>query len=167
MKKLIIASLMSIASVSAFAGDFAVGASVGQTKINGVENTDIDDTATAFNLTGSYKVMDNVAVQVGYHDLGKFDYVGGSAKAKGYSVSGVVSYPVYDKVSVLGSVGAIRTELKDGDEKFTKTSAVLGAGVAYQATKEVAVTGGVTHIVKLAGTEDDATQFNVGVQYSF
>lgn len=88
------ATILSLAMSSAFAGDWYVAGSIGQSKardnnksdtdaelvsifgVTGV-NSSMDDNDTGYKLQFGYKFTPNWALEVGYVDLGKIDYRAG------------------------------------------------------------------------------------------
>lgn len=91
VKRITAAAILSLAMTSAFAGDWYLAGSVGQSRPedNSKSDTDaslvsdlgvtglassMDDTDTGYKLQLGYKFTPNWAVEGGYVDLGKFNY---------------------------------------------------------------------------------------------
>lgn len=143
MKKLFIAGLITAAlagvSASSFAGDFYVGASAGQSKIDlsGEANliraemaafgetgtVSTDESGSGFKVFGGYNLHKNVAVEFGYADLGSaslgVDITAPAAAnfkaeydASGFFVDLVGKLPVTNDFTVFGKVGAIASTVE-------------------------------------------------------
>lgn len=133
------ASAISLVTAAAFAGDWYVAGSLGQSKVKDTGKSDIDaalvsvgvtglsssldDTDTAYKLQLGYKFTPNWAIEGGYVDLGQFEYnaaftgpVAGSANAKieatGWNIAGVGTLPINDQFSVFGKLGLIDAKVK-------------------------------------------------------
>lgn len=163
MKKLIVAAVMSCATMSAMASDFYVSGSVGQSDIKGVEAELADHKDTAVSLAAGWQFHENVAVEVGYANTGKFD----GAKTQALQTSLVGSYQVMPKVELFGKVGVARTQMKVDGEKYNKTSAVYGVGVGYEVAKNIKATTEFTQYSKFAGPDDKLNIVSVGLKYQF
>ena len=131
MKKMIVAAAMSFVAMSAMASDFYVSGSVGQSDIKGVEAELSDHKDTAVSVSAGWQVHQNVAVEAGFANTGKFD----GAKTQAWQTSVVGSYQVMPKVDVFGKVGVAKTQMKVDGEKYSKTSAVYGVGVGYEVSE--------------------------------
>ena len=122
------------------------------------------DEKNGWRVYGGNQFMDNLAVELGYVDLGTFTTkVNGSAsgtpvtsntdfKAKGYNLALVGIYPVTKELSVIGRVGVFRWTAKvsgtassggvtvSNDAKATKAGNNpnnIGIGVNYNLTKSI------------------------------
>jgi OmpA-OmpF porin, OOP family len=78
-----------------------------------------DDKDTTWNLTGGYQINRNIAVELGYVDLGKWTAAGtvggagvnASADGKGWELLGVGMLPVYQNISVYAKAGLFRWDV--------------------------------------------------------
>ena len=104
MKKIItsIAVVMGLGSAPAFAQTgwyMGLGAGVGSLNasgqdLTGLPDAQLDDTDTTYTVRGGWRFNPNIAVELGYYDLGKYGFSGsvgsavltGSAKAKSYGI---------------------------------------------------------------------------------
>ena len=169
---------------------FYLGAAVGGSNTSvdtgslasiGFATTGTDDTDTAWNLTAGYKFTRNLAVEVGYVDLGTFGATGRfggapasvSADVTGWNISGVFTLPLNQMFSLYGKLGYFRSE--------TKASASVAGALARSTSRQNDFTGGVgvrwhvnRNISVLAeanhyelGDNGDAQGYLVGVRYDF
>ncbi|HEY4083254.1 MAG TPA: outer membrane beta-barrel protein [Burkholderiaceae bacterium] len=105
-----------------------------------------DRSATSYNIYGGYSFTPNLAVELGYTDLGRFDTTNGGLKARGTYADVVGKLPIADKFSLLGRVGAFNGHLKDvdnvnGNVSDSGTRFKIGAGLQYDLTSNVALRG--------------------------
>jgi OOP family OmpA-OmpF porin len=148
IKKITVAALLAATSFAASAaqGNFYAGADIGSSKFKGYSSD------TSVGVFGGYNFNQNVAVELGYRDLGDF---GGSVKQTAVSVIG--SVPVANKVAVYGRLGFNRLS---GDGEHVNRG-LFGAGVSYEFTKQF------TGRVELQRQYNNAHNLSVGVAYNF
>jgi OOP family OmpA-OmpF porin len=87
--------------------------------LTGTGNASIGNTASTYTVRGGVRFNPYMAVELGYYDLGKYDFhsgsgvanVDGEAKAKSFGVSlvGIVPLQMFD---LYGRIGFARSELK-------------------------------------------------------
>lgn len=129
--------------------------------VNGItSSTLVDSHDTAWKLFGSYRFNENLALEAGYTDLGSF---GGTttiaAPAAGLAagkwqasnplnLAVVGTYPIVNRLSILGKLGLAVTKLnvRISPPAFASLSAtrvqpLLGVGLKYDFTKAFAVRG--------------------------
>ncbi len=148
IKQITAAVLMAAASFAASAaqGNFYAGADIGSSKFKHFSSD------TSVGVFGGYNFNQNVAVELGYRDLGDF---GGSVKQTAVSVLG--SVPVANHVAVYGRLG-FNTLSGSGDDV---TRGLFGAGVSYEFTKQV------TGRIELQRPYNNAHNLSVGLAYNF
>ena len=113
MKKIAIAILLSAVAVPAVAGDMYVGVRAGQAKTN-IDNAILTkDSPTAWGAYVGYAFIPMFAVEGEYLDLGKVTGIGVGAESRGYSLSGVGSFPFNDQFSLFGKLGYAMISTKD------------------------------------------------------
>ena len=159
MKKYLVATVFSLISMAAIAGESGVfvGLGVGQSNIK-LNSTDFnylntkDESDTAFKIYGGYQFNKYLAVEGSYIDFGKAT---GSAinikekyKVTSYTLAAVGSLPLGSSgVSLLGKLGVSRNHVKD-DYTFktqsfrhtkTKTDVLWGVGAKYMVTNNVGI----------------------------
>lgn len=155
---------------------------------NTISDSDHD---TAWKVYGGYQFSRHFAVEGGYFDLGEYDYRYNSTLAPGGRFSGTTSFrglnldlvgtfPVSDRLSVLGRVGAIYTRASAntsstpgvpnfGSRRESEFGGKYGVGLEYSITQRLALRGEVEryHVedpVRRRGTIDVAS---VGLVYRF
>lgn len=132
---------------------------------------------TAVALAYGFSIDKNFDVELGYVNLGKLKL--GSADAysstqtQSFYVAGVGTLPLTDAFSVFGKLGVtanhINSKFTDADGTIsntdTKARALLGVGLAYNFTKEIAGTLEYQYFGKV--DEMKLSALTVGVKYGF
>jgi OmpA-OmpF porin, OOP family len=164
MKKFLapVAFVLCASSAPAFAEGWYAGfgaglGNLGKTgqDITGLTNSTIDDSDKTYTIRGGYRFHPNVAVEVGYYDLGKYTFSGrsgsidvsGSAKAKSFGVSLVGIAPVSQNLELYGRLGIEESEIKanantanfTASEADKQTGATYGLGARYLFNKNIGV----------------------------
>jgi OOP family OmpA-OmpF porin len=160
---------------------FYVGASVGQAKdrefcgdARSVGFTGCDDKEIAWKLHGGYQFNQNLGVELGYVNFGKFEAtapgVTGSVKARAVELLGIGSFPVWQQFSVYGKFGFFRWDadaevaggglvLRGGDKG---TDLTYGVGASYAFNPNIAV-----RLDWQRYTDVDVNILSLGVLYKF
>ncbi|PHV12278.1 outer membrane beta-barrel protein [Chitinimonas sp. BJB300] len=142
----------------AFAEDFYMGADLGRTNLKDTEDgSGFKGHATNVGVFGGYQFHPNVAVEVGYRDLGKVKddltevinnvpvSVNASVKSHAVYASLLGIVPVSNETSLYGRLGAARLKVKSAataiglqipDETLNKTKAMFGLGARSAVSKE-------------------------------
>lgn len=166
MNKIItaIAVASALSAAPAFAQSWYVGfgAGVGNLDktgqdITGLTNSTIDTSDKTYTIRGGYRFHPNVAVEVGYYDLGKYTFSGrsgaidvsGSAKAKSFGISLVGIAPVAQNFELYARLGIEESEIKanantailTASESDKQTGATYGVGARWLVTKEIGIFG--------------------------
>lgn len=107
-------------------------------------------TDSGYKLFGGYQFDRNWAAELQYVDLGKYKYAdqsGGTAvvKTSGFSASAVGSWPVTEKMSLLGKVGlaqqtfavSIVTPSSEQSRRISGSTMLLGLGGEYEISKNL------------------------------
>jgi len=123
--------------------DFRVNPSIAAAGFNAATYETRD--GTSFNVYGGYRLSDNWSVKAEYTDFGKqkwgYNITGGNANSdltvKGYSLAAVGTFPVVEKVSLLGEAGAFFYDAK-------RSPTHSGAVVPLTGTPEVSSKAGLT-----------------------
>jgi OOP family OmpA-OmpF porin len=149
-----------------------------------------DDRETGFKVLGGYQLNSYLALEGGYFDLGTFGFrastlpagtLNGKVKLRGINLDLVASLPVTEKFSVLGRIGATRT---DADGKFEGTGLVavgnpnpnqrdnnlkIGLGLQYAFTDAFALRTEVERYrtSDSVGNKGDIDMVSLGVIYRF
>ena len=139
-----------------------IGASVGQAKYNdwcgtvsGLGSSSCDDKDTAFRLFAGYQFHPNIAVEVGYADLGKATFSGtflgvpvtGKDEFTAWDLVAVGSLPFGTGFSAFGKLGLYHGKVDAtanvagarGTASDTGTDLTLGLGVGYDFTRNLGV----------------------------
>jgi OOP family OmpA-OmpF porin len=187
MKK--IASIVALASVSlvtpflAHAEGTYIKASIGRSnyKIDGGSN----EHTTGGSLGLGYSIDKNWDAEIGYTNFGTVKYSdpdpsqSGSLKTQTIYAAGIGKLPITDTFSVFGKAGVAFNYSKatiDGtpySSSKTNTALLLGAGLNYQFTKELAATLDYTYYGKgkitFGGETGDfkLDQVSAGLKYYF
>jgi OOP family OmpA-OmpF porin len=147
----------------------------------GFATTGKDDSDFAWNLTAGYKITRNLAVELGYVDLGRFSASGrfGGAPASinvdvtGWNVSGVGTLPLNEMFSVYGKFGYFRSEASVGASvagavghgSSNQNDITAGIGARYQLTRNVSVLAEANYYG--LGDNDNAWAYLLGARYDF
>lgn len=137
----------SLAPAAQAANNWYLGAGVGYSDIdicNGVPGgVSCDDNDTGWKLYGGYSFNDNIAVELGWVNLGEATVSGGglnaSAEADGWELSVLLGGKVTQNLSLYGKLGAFRWDV-DAKSNFglsgsdSGTDAVYGLGARYDFT---------------------------------
>ncbi|MCB1620475.1 MAG: outer membrane beta-barrel protein [Thiothrix sp.] len=149
-----------------------------------------------WKVYGGYKIMDNLAIEGGYYNLGDTDEsfaasdgknsasIQATGEASGIALSGVYSYPVMDNLKIMGRAGVIKwkskgdldvtatldgsTDSQSGQSKVDGTSLLLGAGAQYDFDQNWGVRGEYEYFKRkdFAGEERDVNILSAGVVYN-
>ncbi|WP_296945993.1 outer membrane beta-barrel protein [uncultured Massilia sp.] len=162
-KKIALAAALALASASSFAAAptaFYGGLDVGASKLD-----DFDSTKTSVGGFVGYGFNPFFAVELGYRQLGKFDYLGADVKAKQTHLSLVGSYPLNQQLDVYGRIGYnhLRAEASyRGVTAGEKTDTGLyGIGLNYSFTPTI------DGRIEVQKPSSDSTNYSVGVVFQF
>ena len=208
MSKLSLIALASLASASALAENplgWYAGGNIGRTRSHFDNPTNLapfigpgfvinsaaeDNRDTGYKLYGGYQFNQNLALEGGYFNLGNFGYTygtvpagtfGGDFRVRGFNLDLVGMFPITDRFSVLGRIGAANAQTRT---HFTSTGLVpvnvsnprerdtnlkLGVGLQYAFTDNLSVRAEleryrVSEAVRHRGNIDMAS---VGLVYYF
>ena len=125
---------------------------------------------TALSAAYGFAVDKNFDVELGYAHLGKFKDADGSLEAQSFYIAGVGNLPLTDAFSAFGKVGVAVNHFTTkttglGGNTETKARALLGLGLAYNFTKEIAGTLEYQYFGKVEQVKISA--LTVGVKYGF
>jgi OOP family OmpA-OmpF porin len=151
----------------------------------------LDHHGTSYNLFAGYEITPYFALEGGYVSLGKFDFssavaapaadtVSGHYEARGVDAAALGILPFADKWSAFGKAGLLyaKTSLDAGstgavavsDEHHWSTGPLLGAGVGYDLTRNVALRAEWDRYFRVGDASTgrgDIDQYTVGVAYRF
>lgn len=147
-----------------------------------------DDRDTGYKLFGGYQFSRNFAVEGGYFNLGSFGISGstvpaatfsGTTKVKGLNLDLVGSFPVTDRFSVLGRIGANYADVADSfsssaplaDPNPSKrdTNLKVGVGLQYAFTEALSMRAEIERyrISEPTGGKGDIDMVSLGLIYRF
>jgi opacity protein-like surface antigen len=162
-KKIAAAAALAFAATSAFAAQptaFYGGVDLGSTKIDG-----LDDSKASFGGFLGYGFNQNVAVELGYRQLGKWDISGADLKAKQTHLSVIGSWPLNPQLDIYGRLGynQLRAEASYGGYSYGEdtSTGLYGIGLNYSFAPNIA---GRLEVQKPAS---DTTNISVGVAFKF
>ena len=127
---------------------------------------------TAVNIAYGFSVNKNFDVEFGYANLGKLKTLDGdySVQTQSVYIAGVGNLPLTDAFSAFGKVGVAVNHFSAKETGFadtteTKARALLGLGLAYNFTKDIAGTLEYQYF----GTVDQVkiSALTLGVKYGF
>ena len=164
-------------SASADSG-FFFGGSVGSATLDDdIDTFALDADSTSFRLNAGWQFSDFFALEVGYHDFGKFDEeldLGGilsdvDIRADGYTFGATMSVPMGSNLSLFGRAGGFIWEADarvDGlrIEGFDDENLYYGAGADFKVTDQFSLLGDWTRY-ELDDTESDV--ISIGFRYRF
>jgi OOP family OmpA-OmpF porin len=133
---------------------------------------ELSENKTAVNIAYGFSLNKNFDVELGYANLGKLKTIDGdySVQTQSFYVAGVGNLPLTDAFSAFGKVGVAVNHFSAKETGFadtteTKARGLLGLGLAYNFTKEVAGTLEYQYF----GTVDQVriSALTLGVKYGF
>lgn len=188
MKKTLSTALMGAALLSPWAvqaENSYVKLDVGQAKYSAGGSED----KTGFALAFGQALDANWGYEVGYVNFGKIsdsatdpvtgDYVSSSLQSQAVYATGVGTLPINESFSAFGKLGlAVINSKASGDYKFgseswsgsateTKTNLMVGLGLAYNFTKEMAATVEYNYYGKVIEGKINLSTLTVGLKYGF
>jgi OmpA-OmpF porin, OOP family len=161
MKKVLVASAIALSGAlaatqaSAQAQDmgFYIGGAIGQAELKGAcdglpAGTSCDDKDSAWKVLGGYQFNRNLAVELGYANLGEASAslagVTANVEVTAWDLVAVGSFPIVDKFSVYGKLGMFRSEAEGtsnvgASADDSETGFTFGLGLRYDFTRNLGV----------------------------
>lgn len=170
--------MLLAAPISAQAGGFYVGASVGQAELSDdFGGFSVNEDSTAYRVVAGWSINDFFALEGGYHNFGDFQQVFDdlgtpvtvSLSADGFTLGAVGSVPLTDRFSLMGRAGWY---FWDGDAEINNVTQAtpedsnlyVGAGITFDVTERFQLTGDWTRYE----LEDvNSNVISIGLQYRF
>jgi OOP family OmpA-OmpF porin len=87
-----------------------------------------DDEESVWRLFGGYRAHRNLAVELGYADLGEMNIAGRPANTEAWELVGLGILPLTEQISVYGKLGGYRGEAKGGGITETRNDLTFGFG---------------------------------------
>ncbi|BBB61572.1 hypothetical protein UNDKW_3299 [Undibacterium sp. KW1] len=184
-------TLIACAAVGMLASSFAtaqtyLGASVGQSDNSNYCNyaTTCDSKATSYKLFGGYNFNKNFAVESSYFSGGKTSINSGvplghsEQKKTGFSLAGVYNYEFNEAFAGFAKLGIARVKaettydtsgLPSYSASNTGNQALLGVGVSYKITPNVAVRAEFEkyNARTFSNSGTSGSNLSAGLQYNF
>jgi OOP family OmpA-OmpF porin len=158
-KKIAAAAALALVATSAFAAQptaFYGGVDVGSTKID-----DFGDSKVSFGGFLGYGFNQNFAVELGYRQLGKFEFLGVDVKAKQTHLSLIGSYPLNQQLDIYGRVGYNQLKADTPYGSADDSTGMYGIGLNYSFTPAIAGR------IEVQKPSSDSTNISVGVAFKF
>ncbi len=170
--------MLLAAPISAQAGGFYVGASIGKAELN--EEFDglvIDDKSTSYRIVAGWNFNEYFALEGGYHNFGDFEQVldiegvpvTANLTADGFTLGAAGNVPLTERFSLMGRAGWYfwngNAEINNVSQATPEDGNLyLGAGVKFNVTERFQLIGDWTRY-ELQDTVSGV--FSVGLQYQF
>jgi OOP family OmpA-OmpF porin len=185
---MIAALLVAIPASAQNLGGFYLGGGIGQSDAkdgcDGISGPGVscDSEDTAWRLFGGYQLNTNLALELGYTDLGEVSATGpggsASAEATALEFSALGMFPIAEGFSLYGKAGVYRGEVDSrasiaglsGSASEDNTDFTLGAGVQFDMTRNIALRGEWQRYMDMGGEEtgeSDVDLLSVNVLYRF
>ena len=170
--------LLCAASMSAHAGGFFIGGSIGKASLNDdFDGLVVDDSTTAYRIVGGWRFNDYFALEGGYHDFGdfeqEFDDNGTTSVAKlsadGFTLGASGALPLGERFALTGRAGMFfwngTAEINNVSQATPEDKNLyLGAGVRFNVTEKFRLTGDWTRY-ELESTPSNV--YSIGLEYQF
>ena len=143
MKKIAIAVLLSaFVAAPAVAADtgFYAGVKLGSANKSA---SGVSETNSAFGVFGGYSFNPNVAVELGYTDLGTAAL--GIIKFTALEVSAVGTFPINQQISLYGKLGLASTKEEGLGFSGTRSAATYGLGGQFNVNPNIGIRLGWEH----------------------
>lgn len=185
---MIAALLLALPAAAQNLGGFYIGGGLGQSDAkdgcDGISGPGVscDSEDTAWRLFGGYQLNTNLALELGYTDLGELSATGpggsASAEATALELSALGMFPIAEGFSLYGKAGVYRGEVDSrasiaglsASASEDNTDFTLGAGVQFDMTRNVALRGEWQRYMDMGGEEtgeSDVDVLSVNVLYRF
>ncbi len=134
---------------------------------------------TAVSLAYGFAVDKNFGVELGYLNFGKqrwvFEDFSASIQNQSVYLAGVGSVPLTDAFSIYGKLGVSLNHTKaaysipgeSGSGSDTQTRPLVGFGLSYNFTKDIAGTLEYHYVGKIDGTDVKMSMATAGIKYGF
>ena len=169
------AALASLPSYAQLANSgLYIGGNVGPTKYRGddIGGFTTDRSDKGGKLYAGYEFTPNVALELGYADLGSYTSAIGSADGQGAFLDVVGKVPFTPQLSGIARLGAFNGKV-DGtlagfEDSATKTTPKVGLGLQYDFTKNVALRGEwERYRFEAFGEKSNVDLATIGVKFRF
>jgi OOP family OmpA-OmpF porin len=183
-----LATALPAAAQDSVMSGFYAGGSLGRSEARDVcddlagGGVSCDDKDTAWRLFGGYRITPNLAVELGYTDLGEVSASGAgesaSVEARALEATGLGMLPLSPAMSLYAKAGVYRGEvdgrfssgLGGGSAEETNTDFTFGFGAQFDLARNVALRGEWQRYRNMGGDEigeSDVDLLSVGVLFKF
>ena len=167
-KKSLIASSILLLSVaaSAQAENFYAGLSIGQTD---VDESGFDD-GDSIAVIGGYRMLENLAFEVAYIDLGEADNGPWTIEADGFNFAAVGILPINEQLEVFGKLGLFAWDAslhRSGYGEVASDDGVdlsIGIGGSLKLNEQFSL---VLEYQRFELDSDDVSNLSLGARYNF
>jgi OOP family OmpA-OmpF porin len=184
------AAAFALPAAAQMSANAYAGLSIGQSKFSDACTGSVpagfsascDDKDTAWRIFGGYQFHPNIAVEIGYADLGRaqatvsFGGLSGTAKveATAFDAVAVGSWPLNQAFSVYGKLGLYHGEAKltasgtgagSSSDKDTGSDLTFGLGARYDFNRNIGVRAEWQRYNDFSGSDIDV--LSLGVLYRF
>jgi OOP family OmpA-OmpF porin len=170
--------ILLVGPINAHAGDFYLGASVGNATLDDdFDGLNVDDNTTAFRIVAGWKLNDFFSLEGGYNDFGdfkqSFNDVNGlntaTLSADGFIFGAKGRVPVSERFALTGRAGMF---FWDGNAEVNNVSQAtpddsnlyLGVGANFSLNEKLQLTGDWTRYELESAVSG---VFSLGLQYHF
>lgn len=139
--------LLLVASAGASAqSNFYAGAELNATK------AELLGTSAGAGLFAGFNLNKTFGVELGYKNLGTFDYDGFPIDVQALQASVLISYPIADNAAVYGRLGVTKLYAAVQDSAFKKDAVGphIGIGISYAWSEKLKLRAEVANISKVA-----------------
>jgi OmpA-OmpF porin, OOP family len=186
MKKIVLASLLAVASLGAQAQAY-IGGGLGMSEVNldcgGTTSCDKSD--TGYKIYAGYKLNPMLALEAGYIDFGKAKFSGyegplfvtGDIKSHGFTFAAAIRGNFTPALSGVGRLGVAQVDTKvsgtvvgfgSGSTAESKAELYFGLGLEYAFTKNIkGVVSADFSQGEVGGESGSVRLIGAGVQYDF
>lgn len=98
-----------------------------------------DDTETSWRLFGGYRAHRNLAVELGYIDIGQATINGRPANTEAWELVALGLLPLNEQFSLYGKLGGYRGEARGGGINETRNDLTFGFGGQYDVNRNLGV----------------------------
>ena len=170
--------MLLLAPCGAQAGELFVSASIGSADLDeDFDGFTVNDSSTAFRLTGGWRFNEHFSLEAGYHNFGDFEAIPGDVpgldrarlSADGFTFGAAGSLPVSERFALTARAGAF---FWNGSAKINNVTVAspddvnpfFGAGLSFDVSESFALTADWTRY-ELDGVNSGVA--SVGLQYRF
>jgi len=175
---LAVSTLLLASSTSVCAGEFYIGASIGNATLSeDFDGLNIDDNSTAIRLVGGWNFNDFFSLEAGYQDFGDFeqtfDTADGPATARlsadGLLFGAIGRIPLSERFAFSGRAGMFfwngSAEINNVSQASPEDNNLyVGVGAVFDVTDRLQLT---TDWARYELEDVNSNVFSMGVQYRF